>query len=138
MGRDTLRKRLLLCMYALGTNTGLKRVLAGGRDAIDKQYVDNHGQSEVAFASCYLFGFSLMPRLKRIARQKLYLPGVGEDKLYPNLTAILTRPMNWEFIRQQYHEMVKYAAALQKGTAHAESILKRFMRNNLNIYHIRL
>jgi hypothetical protein len=26
---DTLRKRLLLCLYGLGTNTGLKRVAAG-------------------------------------------------------------------------------------------------------------
>ena len=243
LDREILRKRLLLCLYALGTNTGLKRVLAGGNDltydelryvkdryihreslraaiakivnatlgvrqshiwgdgsfgcasdskklyawdqnlmsewhvrykgrgvmvywhveknslcvysqlkrcsssevgamiegvlrhctemAIDKQYVDSHGQSEVAFAFCYLLGFSLMPRLKRIARQKLYVPDVGADKLYPNLTEILTRPINWDLIRQQYHQMVKYAAALQKGTAHAESILKRFTRNNL-------
>lgn len=34
-------------------------------------------------------------------------------------------------IRRQYDQMVKYAAALQKGTAHADSILRRFTRNNL-------
>ena len=61
----------------------------------------------------------------------MYLPAVGEDKQYQNLSAILPRPINWDLIRQQYHEMVKYAAALQEGTAHAESILKRFTRNNL-------
>lgn len=27
--RDTLQKRLLLCLYGLGTNTGLKRVNTG-------------------------------------------------------------------------------------------------------------
>lgn len=32
--------------------------------SIDKQYVDTHGQSEVAFAFSYLLGFNLMPRLK--------------------------------------------------------------------------
>lgn len=45
---------------------------------IDKQYVDSHGQSEVAFSFCELLGFSLMPRLRAIARQKLYLPSAGE------------------------------------------------------------
>ena len=29
LDRETLRKRLLLCLYGLGTNTGLKRVSAG-------------------------------------------------------------------------------------------------------------
>ena len=27
---------------------------------------------------------------------------------YPNLQDILTRPINWELIRQQYDEMVKF------------------------------
>ncbi len=30
---DTLRKRLLLCLYGLGTNTGLKRISAGDQDS---------------------------------------------------------------------------------------------------------
>lgn len=243
LDRRTLQRRLLLCLYALGTNTGLKRVLAGGNDLtydelryvkecyihkdglkaaidkvvnatlkvrksriwgegttgcasdskklqawdqnlmnewhvryrgrgvmvywhveknslciysqlkrcsssevgsmiedvmrhctdmqIDKQYVDSHGQSEVAFAFCELLGFSLMPRLKAIARKKLYLPDAGEQNLYSNLAPILTRPINWELIRQQYDQIVKYAAALQKRTAHTDSILRRFTRNNL-------
>lgn len=32
---------------------------------IERQYVDSHGQSEVAFAFCRLLGFALLPRLKR-------------------------------------------------------------------------
>jgi TnpA family transposase len=35
---------------------------------IEKNYVDSHGQSEVAFASCHLLGFQLPPRLKAIQR----------------------------------------------------------------------
>lgn len=38
---------------------------------IERQYVDSHGQSEVAFAFSYLLGFDLLPRLKAIASQKL-------------------------------------------------------------------
>ena len=40
-----------------------------------------------------------------------------------NLEAILTKPINWELIRQQYDEMIKYATALRLGTAEAEAIL---------------
>ena len=39
---------------------------------IERQYVDSHGQSEVAFAFCRLLGFQLLPRLKAIAAQRLY------------------------------------------------------------------
>jgi TnpA family transposase len=98
---------------------------------VDRQYVDSHGQSTVGFALCRLLGFALMPRLKAIASQKLYRPITGRPDDYPNLTPILTRPIQWELIRQQYDEMVKYATALRLGTADADTILKRFTRDNL-------
>jgi TnpA family transposase len=59
---------------------------------VEKQYVDTHGQSEVGFAFCHLLGFALLPRLKNLKRQRLYRPENGAD--YPNLQAILTRPIN--------------------------------------------
>ncbi|SHK62484.1 Transposase and inactivated derivatives, TnpA family [Paramaledivibacter caminithermalis DSM 15212] len=98
---------------------------------IQKNYVDSHGQSEVAFAFCHLLGLKLMPRLKAIYKQKLYRPDTGMGDAYPNLKAILTRPINWDLIRQQYDQMVKYATALRLGTAETEAILKRFTRNNV-------
>ncbi|EQD81006.1 transposase Tn3 family protein, partial [mine drainage metagenome] len=36
---------------------------------VEKNYVDTHGQSEVAFAFSYLLGFKLLPRLKSINKQ---------------------------------------------------------------------
>lgn len=96
-----------------------------------KNYVDSHGQSDVAFAFCHLLGFDLMPRLKGIAEQKLNRPETGHLDDYPNLQLILTRPINWELIRKQYNEMIKYATALRLGTAQSEDILRRFTRNNL-------
>jgi TnpA family transposase len=99
--------------------------------SVEKQYVDSHGQSEVAFAFCYLLEFDLLPRLKAIASQKLYRPETGHPEDYSNLESILTRPINWELIRQQYDEMIKYATALRLGTAETETILKRFTRDNL-------
>jgi TnpA family transposase len=45
---------------------------------VDRQYVDSHGQSMVAFAFCRLLGFQLLPRLKAIHSQKLYRPEIGK------------------------------------------------------------
>jgi TnpA family transposase len=96
---------------------------------VQRQYVDTHGQSEVAFAFCRLLGFELMPRLKNIHRQQLYRPGPGMD--YPNLEPIMaSRAINWDVIEQQLDAMVKHAAALKSGTADAESLLRRFTRSN--------
>ena len=45
---------------------------------VEKNFVDSHGQSEVAFAFCHLLGaVRLMPRLKRIKYERLYLPEKG-------------------------------------------------------------
>jgi TnpA family transposase len=98
---------------------------------VDRQYVDSHGQSTVAFAFCRLLGFHLMPRLKAIHVQKLSRPDAGQPDAYPNLRAILTKPIDWDLVRQQYDQMVKYVTAVRLGTAETESILRRFTRSNI-------
>ena len=98
---------------------------------IEKNYVDSHGQSEVAFAFCRLLGFHLLPRLKALHAQKLYRPETGRPDAYLNLQPVLTRPIDWDLIERQYDEMVKYATALRLGTAEPEDILRRFTRNNV-------
>ncbi len=97
---------------------------------VERQFVDSHGQSEVAFAFCRLLGFKLMPRLKGIHRQRLYRPEPG--KVYQNLALVMaTKSINWELIEQQLDTMVKHTVALKLGTADAESILRRFTRMNI-------
>jgi TnpA family transposase len=98
---------------------------------VDRQYVDSHGQSEVAFAFCRLLGFQLLPRLKAIHSQRLYRPDSSKVDSYKRLEPVLTRPIDWELIPQQYDQMVKYATALRLGTAQAEAILRRFTRTNV-------
>jgi TnpA family transposase len=98
---------------------------------VKKNFVDSHGQSEVAFAFCHLLGFQLMPRLKAIKRQKLYRPEAGNSDVYSNLQPILSRTINWDLIRQQYDQIIKYTTALRLGTAEPEAILRRFTRANV-------
>ena len=98
---------------------------------VQRNYVDTHGQSEVAFAFCRLLGFQLMPRLKRLHEQKLALPDKAAFDRYPHLSPILKSAIDWDVIFQQYDEMVKYATALRLGTADTEAILKRFTRQDV-------
>jgi TnpA family transposase len=95
---------------------------------VTQQYVDTHGQSEVAFAFSYVLGFDLLPRFKLIARQKLAMIDADDAKQYANLEAILTRAIKWDLIAQQYDEIIKYTTALKLGTADSEAILRRFTR----------
>lgn len=97
---------------------------------IEKNFTDTHGQSVVGFAFCYLLGFNLMPRIKGMHRQKLYRPDTGIKEMFPNLQPVLTKPIKWDLIFNQYSQMVKYAVALRLGTAETENILRRFTRNN--------
>ena len=76
---------------------------------VEKNYVDSHGQSPVAFAFCHLLNFQLLPRLKGIHRQKLSRPTTGQPHAYPHLQAILTRPIRGERI----HHHGGYAGAVR-------------------------
>ena len=99
----------------------------GGRTAICGQSRPERG------GICFLPSarFFLLPRLKAIARQKLYLPYVELRASLDNLDATLTRPIDWELIARQYDERVKFATALRERTAEPEPILRRFTRSNV-------
>jgi len=98
---------------------------------VEKNFVDSHGQSEVAFAFCRLLNeFKLMPRLKRIKYERLYLPDIGMASSFPNLASVLTRPIRLDLVEQQYDEMIKATVAMRYGYATAEAILRRYSSYN--------
>jgi len=103
---------------------GLIRHSADIDSRVSANYTDTHGASVVGFAFTYLLGYRLLPRLKNIGAARLYRP--ADSVSYPGLEPVLTRAVNWELITQQYDQMIKYARALQLGTAEAEQILRRF------------
>ena len=93
---------------------------------IEVNYVDTHGASVVGFAFTELLGFRLLPRLKNLGAIRLYRP--ADTAGYAQLGPVLTRPIRWDLIAQQYDQMIKYATALRLGTAESETILRRFTR----------
>ena len=98
--------------------------------AVEGNYVDSHGQTEIGFGITRLLGFDLLPRIKRINHVKLYRPGPKQPGDYPNIADAMSRPIQWGQIAEQYDQMIRYATAIRTGTASTEAILRRFMRSN--------
>jgi len=88
-------------------------------------------QNEVAFGFCRLLGFKLMPRLKNIYAKTLARPETGKPDAYPNLQLILSKPIDWDLIRSQYDQMIKFATALREAAAETEAVLRRFNQTEL-------
>ena len=98
---------------------------------VESNFVDSHGQSEVAFAFCRFLGFELLPRLKRIKYERLYSPDKGMNQRFPRLSGVFaSRAIRWNLIEQQYDEMVRHVVAVAEGTGPIDSILRRFNRYN--------
>lgn len=69
---------------------------------IESNYVDTHGASVLGFAFTELLGFKLQPRLKNIGSIRLYQP--DDIDSWPGLGPVLTRPIRWDLIAQQYDQ----------------------------------
>jgi TnpA family transposase len=70
---------------------------------------------------------------ERIKDERLYLSDKGMSDQFPKLAGVLTRPIRWEIIEQQYDEPVRHAVELKIRTATAEAIMRRF--NSYNRAH---
>lgn len=100
---------------------------------VKSNFVDSHGQSELAFTFCRFLSVDLLPRLKRMKYERLYLPDKETKHLFPHLSGVLERPIRWKHVYQQYDEMVRHVIAAKEGIAPIESILRRF--NSYNRAH---
>ena len=97
---------------------------------IKQTYMDTHGQSLLGFGFSHLFKFDLLPRLKRINRQKLYYWSGKDKDLYPNHKPILEGAINVKFIEEKYHQAVKHAVALKIGSVEPEVMVKHLSQYN--------
>lgn len=98
---------------------------------IKQSYVDTHGQSLLGFGFSNLLKFDLLPRLKRINRQKLYYYGKNKI-LYPNLKSILAGEIDEKLIEKNYHQAIKHAVALKVGSVEPEVMVRHLSSHNGN------
>ncbi|MBA3723150.1 MAG: Tn3 family transposase [Parachlamydiaceae bacterium] len=97
---------------------------------LNKTYMDTHGQSTIGFGFGYCLTFELLPRLKRIHKEKLYYPSKKDKDSYPNLSAILASPISWDTIEPNYDETTKHVAALKTGIVEPDVLIKKFTKDN--------
>lgn len=97
---------------------------------MNKTYVDTHGESTVGYAFSYGLDFDLLARIKGVHQEKLYYPSAKHKSSYPNLEHILNSPIRWKLIEENYDEYVKHIAALKFGTVDADTLIKKFSKEN--------
>jgi TnpA family transposase len=97
---------------------------------IDANCVDSHGQSELGFAFSRFLFVELLPWLKRMKYERLYLSDKNMKSDLPHLAGVLARPIRWNQAHEHYNDMVRHVVAAKERTAPVDSILRRFNRNN--------
>jgi len=97
---------------------------------IETNCIDSHGQSELGFSFCRFLFVELIPWLKRMKYERLYLPDVETKVKFPHLTGVLSRAIRWQHPYEHYSDMVRHVVAAKERTAPVDSLLKRFNRNN--------
>ena len=92
--------------------------------------VDSHGQSELGFSFCRFLFVELLPWLKRMKYERLYLSDTNEKSHLPHLAGVLTRSIRWDQAHEHYSDMIRHVVAAKERTAPVDSLLRRFNRNN--------
>ncbi len=131
-------ERNALCIYSQLTTCGASQVAPmieglvrhDTEMRVEKNFVDSHGQSEVAFPFCRFLWVDLIPRLRRIKYERLYLPDQEMAGNLQHLKGILARPIRWDRGYEQYDEMVRHVVAVAEAMGPTESILWRFNSRN--------
>lgn len=97
---------------------------------IEANCVDSHGQSELGFAFCRFLFVELLPWLRRMKYERLYLTDTDMRNDLPHLSGVLARPIRWNQAHEHYGDMIRHIVAAKERTAPVDSLLRRFNRNN--------
>lgn len=97
---------------------------------VEANCIDSHGQSELGFAFCRFLYVELLPWLRRMKNERLYLPDKDTKGDFPHLNGVLARPIHWHQAHVHYSDMSRHVVAAKERTAPVDSLLRRFNRNN--------
>lgn len=97
---------------------------------MSRVFTDTHGQSVIGFGVSYLLDFDLLPRFKAINKQKICGVTSKDKKKYTNISLAIKGSIDWDIIKNNYNEIVKYMVALRIGLIEPSVLIKRFSKDN--------
>jgi TnpA family transposase len=99
--------------------------------AVEANYVDSHEHLEIGFGTRSCSGSTCCPASSASTRSSSTGPPPANQSAGQRTgSPVMTRPIRWERIAEQYDQMLKYATTIRVGTASSEAILRRFMKAN--------
>ncbi len=108
----------------------------------DKIHGDTHAQSLAIFGLSHLLGISIMPRIRKINKLKMYKSSKNKEDCYENIENLFDGIINWDLIESHLDEMVRIAMSIKQGKITASSILNRICKksnkNKLNLAFVEL
>jgi TnpA family transposase len=93
---------------------------------IEEHYTDTHGYTEINFAAFSMLGRKFNPRIRGIQRQRIYR--IDKNKDYGSLSPLVSsnkRLIRMDWIVENWDEMGRFYASLERGHATASTALKR-------------
>jgi len=91
---------------------------------ITEHYTDTSGFTEHVFALKHLLGFAFAPRIRDLHDKRLFIHGKAE--LSPGLLSVISSTsLNLKDIETHWHEILRLASSIKKGTVTASLMMKK-------------
>jgi len=89
----------------------------------DTLHADTQGQSESVFGLARLLSIKLMPRIRNWKDLTLYFPSDGFR--VNHIHELFSDTIDWELIRNHFHDMMRVAISISKGRIRSSTILRK-------------
>jgi len=89
----------------------------------DTLHADTQGQSESVFGLARLLAIKLMPRIRNWKDLTFYLP--SEDFKVNHIHELFSDFIDWELIRNHFHDMMRVALSISMGKIRSSTILRK-------------
>jgi len=89
----------------------------------DTLHADTQGQSESVFGLAHLLSIKLMPRIRNWKDLTLYFPSDGFR--VNHIHELFSDTIDWELIRNHFHDMMRVAISISKGQIRSSTILRK-------------
>lgn len=91
--------------------------------AIETQHTDTGGSSDHVFGITSLLGYCFAPRIRNLRHRRLHI--LDPASAYPTLAPIIEGRINVRLLRENWSDLLRFAASVQNGAVPAPLALKR-------------